>query len=85
MPGRPDARIRGRVLLIKNDSTFYEVRFGVEFLDELSQEYSAFVSMSSKNKHIIFDALDDVRSGIFPIVRYHRENYTSFLNIIDNS
>lgn len=85
MPGRPDARLRGRVLMIKNDSTFYEVRFGVEFLDELSQEYSAFVSMSSENKHIIFDALDDSRSGMFPIVRYHRENYTSFLSKIDNS
>ncbi|WMW76922.1 DUF4062 domain-containing protein [Flavobacterium sp. 20NA77.7] len=71
--------LRFRTLLVKNDNTFYEVRFGSEYIDELSQEFEAFNSLPSETKNIIFDALADMRNGLM-IIRYHREDYREYMN-----
>lgn len=70
--------MRFRTLLVKNDDTFYEVRYGMEYINELAQEFEAFVSLPSETRNIIFDALGDMRSGLM-IIRYHRENYVEYL------
>jgi hypothetical protein len=70
--------MRFRTLLVKNDDTFYEVRYGMEYINELAQEFEAFVSLPSETRNIIFDALGDMRSGLM-IIRYHRENYREYL------
>jgi hypothetical protein len=71
--------LRFRTLLTKEDNTFYEVRFGIEYIHELSQEFEAFNSLSSEIKNIIFDSLSDMRNGLM-IIRYRREDYKEYMN-----
>lgn len=71
--------MRFRTLLVKNDESFYEVRYGMEYISELAQEFEAFVNLPSETRNIIFDALGDMRSGLM-IIRYHRENYREYLD-----
>lgn len=70
--------LRPRTLLIKEDNSFFEVRYPIDFLNELALEFEAFVSLSSETRNIIFDALNDMRGGLM-IVRYHREDFREFL------
>lgn len=80
---------RYRTLLIKNDKTFYGVRFGREFLNDLGIEFDAFSNLPQETKNIIFDALADMKGG-FMTVRYYNEDFRGFLEkyqreyIIDN-
>lgn len=69
---------RFRTLLVKNDDSFYEVRYGMEYINELAQEFEAFVNLPSETRNIIFDALGDMRSGLM-VIRYHRDNYREYL------
>ncbi len=71
--------MRFRTLLVKNDETFYEVRFGIDYINEIAQEFEAFINLPSDTRNIIFDALGDMRSGLM-IIRYHRENYREYLD-----
>lgn len=73
--------IRFRTLLIKNDDSFYEVRFGSEYINELAQEFEAFVNLPIETRNIIFDAHGDIR-GSFSFVRYRRENYREYIDEI---
>jgi len=71
--------IRFRTLMIKSDNSFYEIRFGREYLDELALEFEAFNTLSNETKNIVFHALADMRSGLM-IIRYHREDYREYLD-----
>lgn len=71
--------MRFRTLLVKSDDSFYEVRYGMEYINELAQEFEAFVILPSETRNIIFDALGDMRSGLM-IIRYHRENYREYID-----
>lgn len=71
--------IRFRTLLVKYDETFYEVRFGIEYINEIANEFEAFINLSSDTRNIIFEALGDMRNGLM-IIRYHRENYREYLD-----
>lgn len=73
--------LRPRVLLIKEDNSFYEVRYAIDFLNELATEFEAFVTLPSETKNIIFDALNDMRGGLM-LVRYHREDVREYLDEI---
>lgn len=75
--------IRFRTLLIKNDQTFYEVRFGSDYINELAQEFEAFINLPIGTRNIIFDAHVDMRGG-FSFIRYRRENFQEFINEINN-
>lgn len=83
--GRPDTRMRARTIMVKDDNTFFEFRFGIEYINDMSMEFESFVKMSSENKHIIFDALDESRMGFMPAVRYHREDYYVYADKINQS
>lgn len=71
--------IRFRTLLVKYDETFYEVRFGIEYINEIANEFEAFINLPSDTRNIIFEALGDMRNGLM-IIRYHRENYREYLD-----
>lgn len=71
--------LRYRTLMVKSDNTFYGIRFGRDYLDELALEFEAFNNLPTETKNIIFDALSEMRGGLM-IVRYHREDYREFLD-----
>ena len=73
--------IRYRTLLVKADNSFYGVRFGSEYLDELALEFDSFNILPNETKNIIFDALSEMRGGLM-IVRYHREDFKEYIEKI---
>lgn len=70
---------RIRTLLVKEDFTFYELRLGREYLDDMSLEFEAFIHLSSEIRKIIFDALGEMPNSMMN-VRYRRENINLFMN-----
>lgn len=69
--------LRFRSLMVKNGNTFYELRFGIDYIDEISQEFEAFNSLPTETKNIIFDALAEMRSGLMIIMYIEK----TFVNI----
>jgi hypothetical protein len=73
--------VRARTLLIKEDDTFYELRFPLDFLNELGLDFNAFTKQNSETRNIIFDALNEMRGGMM-MIRYYREDYKAYIEKI---
>jgi Domain of unknown function (DUF4062) len=73
--------IRYRTLLVKADNSFYAIRFGNEYLDELALEFESFNTLPNDTKNIIFDALSEMRGGIM-MIRYYREDFKEYIEKI---
>lgn len=71
--------IRIRALLVKEDLTFYELRFGKEYLDDMSLEFEAFMHLPTDVRKIVFDALKEMPYSNMT-VRYKRENINLYLS-----
>ncbi|RXM45121.1 hypothetical protein [Flavobacterium sp. YO12] len=71
--------IRMRTILIKDDLTFYELRQGREYLDDMSLDFEAFIHLPSETRKIIFDALAEMPHSMMN-VRYRRENINQYMN-----
>ncbi len=68
----PDEKRRGmgRTALLKEDNTFYEVRYPVNYINRISLDWSSFVSLPKEHRKVIFEALSDME-GVGPgIIRY---------------
>lgn len=70
---------RFKTLLVKEDMTFYEFRFGREYLDDMSLDFEAFMHLTSDIRKIIFDALAEMPHAMMN-VRYRRENLNVYMN-----
>lgn len=70
---------RIRTLLVKEDLTFYELRHGREYLDDMALDFEAFIHLSSDIRKIIFDALSEMPHSMMN-VRYRRENVNVYMN-----
>lgn len=71
--------MRIRTLLIKEDYTYFELRFGYEFIDEMEFEFNSFMDLPHDVRKIIFEALNEMpHSNI--LLRYRSENINRFLN-----
>lgn len=66
---------RPRAFFVNNDESYYElVRMPFEMLNEFALLWSAFVSMSNKNREIIADTLADIARPLF--LRYVRRPFS---------
>lgn len=68
----PEGRRRsmGRTVLMKEDGTFFELRFSEEFLNRISMDWHSFSSLPEDYRVVIFEALSDM-DGMGPnILRY---------------
>lgn len=65
--------ILGRTALIKSDGTFYEFRFGQEFLGKIAMDWQSFTSLSPEVRHIIFEAISDM-GNVGPGILRHRDD-----------
>lgn len=70
---------RGRTFLLKNDDTFYELRYSVDFLHQLEMDWSAFIELPPESRVIILDALSEMGTG-FRVMRYIPEPLHSYLD-----
>lgn len=67
------SRLRG--FIIMNDDSYYElVRISPEIIDNISLDWSAFVSMGDTNRKIIADTLAEISRPIF--IRHARKSFT---------
>lgn len=75
----PEAKRRmGRTALIKDDGTFYELRFPEDFLNRISMDWHSFSTLPREQREIIFDALSEM-GGMGPnILRYRDTTFEEF-------
>lgn len=74
-----DNRARfGRTALIKSDGTFYELRFGQEFLSRLSNEWQSFIALPPESRRVIFEAISDIDHMGPGILRYRSEQFEDY-------
>jgi hypothetical protein len=69
---------RRGAFLVKTDGTFYETRYPVEFIHEMSLEWEAFCELAPESREVIIDALSDMRIGP-PIMRYYRKPFDEYI------
>lgn len=68
----------GRSALIKEDGTFYELRFGQEFLTKIAIDWQSFVLLSPEVRQIIFEAISDLGHMGPGILRYRDEKFEEY-------
>jgi hypothetical protein len=69
----PESKRRyGNTALLKNDGTFYEMRFPEEFLNRISIDWQAFIQLSEESRAVILEALSNMRNMGPSLVR-HRD------------
>ena len=68
----------GRTALVKSNGTFYELRFGREFLSRISIEWQNFSSLSTDVRKIIFEAISDMGRLGPGVLRYRDEQFTVY-------
>lgn len=62
--------LRARTILLKQDETFYEVRYSSDIIYDLSLEWDSFTKMALENRNTIIDTLLEMYNGSH-FVRYH--------------
>ncbi|MEL0578724.1 DUF4062 domain-containing protein [Pectobacterium punjabense] len=70
----------GKSALLKSDGTYYEVRFGQEFINRINIDWNSFVSLSTDIRKIIFEAISDLGRMGPVIVRYRNEVFKEKFN-----
>lgn len=75
----PDARASvGRIALIKEDGSFYEMRMSQEFLSRISIDWASFITLSSEVRKIVFEAISDMGRIGPGLLRYRSENFDQY-------
>ena len=64
--------IRARSILLLNDGTFYESRFSIEMLNDLSIDWTAYTTMKEGTRRIIAETLSEI-SRPFSVLFYTRK------------
>lgn len=68
----------GRSALIKNDGTFYEMRFSQDFLSRIAIDWASFTSLSPEVRKIVFEAISDMGHMGPGLLRYRSENFEQY-------
>lgn len=77
----PDKRNSfGRSALVKSDGTYYELRFGQEFINRINIDWNSFTVLTPDVRRIIFEAISDMGRMGPGIVRYRDENFEERFN-----
>lgn len=71
--------MRSRVFLIKDDDSFYEVRYPLDFIRQLEMDWQAFIELPSESRTVILDALSEMVSG-FRSMRYIPEEFPRYID-----
>ena len=78
-PDRGLGPMRSRLLLIKQDDSFYDLRYPRDYLNDMTLEFESFTALPTETREVIFDALQDSRMGM-KAIRYVRNDYRSYLD-----
>lgn len=70
--------IRVSAYLIREDNSFYEVRYTKDILEEISHDWNDFILLNGKNREIIIETLSQMSRGT-PAIRYSRKDFKEYL------
>lgn len=77
----PDSRgAFGRVALIKEDGSFYEMRMSQEFLSRVAIDWASFTALTPEVRHIVFEAISDMGRMGPGLLRYRSEPFESYFS-----
>lgn len=77
----PDNRGRfGRSALVKSNGTFYELRFGQDFLSRLSNEWQSFIALPTESRRIIIESISDIDHMGPGVLRYRSEQFSDYFS-----
>jgi len=76
---RDRERFLGRTVLVKDDGTFFELRFPMEFLTDLGVDWNSFVAMPEDSRRVIYEALSDSERMGPRLLRYRNYKYEDYL------
>lgn len=68
----------GRTALIKDDGTFYEMRYPRDFLSRIAIDWASFVSLTPEVRRIVFEAISDMGHMGPNLLRYRSENFEQY-------
>ncbi len=68
-----------RTFFIKEDQSFYELRFPSDVLKDFETEWTYFKQMKPNIKNIVLDTFHEMYRPNFGLLRYHRDNFNDFL------
>jgi len=71
-------RSMGRTALLKDDDTFYELRFSQSFVNRISLDWSSFSSLPTEHRKVIFEALSDMEAMGPGLLRYRDEPFEEY-------
>jgi hypothetical protein len=70
----------GRSAFVKEDGTFYEIRYPSRFVSDISMDWQSFIGLSAESRQVIVDALaEDRRMGV-TIVRYRDAQFDEYFD-----
>lgn len=72
-------RFYGRTVLIKDDGTFFELRFPSEFLAAIGVDWGSFVAMPEESRRVIYEALSDGERMGPRLLRHRNTKYEDFI------
>ncbi len=75
----PESRgMLGRVALIKEDGSFYEMRMSQEFLSRVAIDWAAFITLTPEVRKIVFEAISDMGRMGPGLIRYRSESFETY-------
>lgn len=72
-------RFYGRTILIKDDGTFFELRFPPEFLADIGVDWASFIAMPEESRRVIYEALSDSERMGARLLRHRNTKYEDFI------
>ena len=67
---RDRSRPFGRTFLLKDDGTYFELRYPKDMLSRISTDWNNFVAMPEESRRVIHEALSDLERMGPPLLRY---------------
>ena len=71
-----------RTALIRSDGTFYELRFGADFLNRIALDWQSFSTLTAEVRQVIFDAISDMGRMGPGILRYRKIKFEDYFKEI---
>lgn len=68
----------GRTALVRSDGTFYELRYGEEFLNRISIDWQSFISLSPEIRQVIFEAISDMDRLGPRVIRLREQQFDEY-------
>ena len=72
---RDRSRPFGRTILLKDDGTYFELRYPMDFLARISSDWNTFVAMPEDSRMVIHEALSDLERMGPPLLRYRATQF----------